>query len=326
MALFQRHDRIETMPHANIPLLAACCLLAGLALPAHSRVPDGLEALRDYSLELVNRARRDAGRSPLELGAELDKAAQAHADDMLERDYYSHASPEGGTVMDRYVEGGGSKGRLVAENIALCRNCSVQVDRQGVEELHKGWMQSPEHRENILAEGLSKYGFGVAVDEDGRRYGVQTFAGPGTPRGGDGEAIAIGAQEQSELIARLISEARRDSGLGPVSADLSLVDAARRVVPEGDLTEVSLDELNPLRDSLPADAVWRRLQMIAGSCGGCGVEATDADVRYFFDRWSESGNYRDILLDPDLGRIGMTVQPDGRGRKIAVAVMAGGGA
>ena len=305
--------------------IAVLAVALALALPAGARAPDNLDTLRKRSLALVNGARAEAGLAGLEAGAALMAAAQAHADDMLARGYFSHEGPDGGTVQDRFAAAGGSASRLVAENIATCGNCPPPVPRAAVERLHEGWMDSPEHRANILRQGLSHYGFGVAVDAGGRRYAVQTFAGPATPRTGDADAAAIGPAEQAEHAAERVSRLREGSGAGPVAADPRLVEAAEAMLPAGDLGEAPLDDLGSLRDALPADAPWRRVQMIAGSCGGCGVRATAADVRFFVERWGKDSRYREALLAAGLDRIGLAIRADGRGRKVAVAVLAGGG-
>jgi uncharacterized protein YkwD len=91
---------------------------------------------------------------------------------MLKRGYFDHVSPEGTTGQDRL----GGDWRLVAENIAMCTGCSADAAR--VEEFHAGWMESAGHRANILAEGITAFGFGLAVEAD-TIYAVQTFAGPG---------------------------------------------------------------------------------------------------------------------------------------------------
>lgn len=279
--------------------------------------PDNLEALRQESLDLVNAARAEENLSPLKFEAELNEAAQMHAEDMLERNFYAHVSPDGDTVMDRYTAAGGSEYRLVAENIAQCRGCSVPAYEAAVQDLHEGWMNSPEHRENILADDLTGYGFGLAEDSSGTRYSVQTFAGPGTPRGTEADATAepIDPVAQSELAASLINERREADGASSLSVDQRLIEAARHVIPDGDLSEFSLDELHSLQSAIPPEAPWSTYQMIVGSCGGCGVTATDADVKFFIEQWFNDQSYRETLTDPQLSFIGLSIEPDGRGRK-----------
>lgn len=73
--------------------------------------------VRAEILAAVNTARSEAGRPPLTADPGLDAIAQAHAEDMLARDYYDHTSPEGKRPSDR-LTAAGWRYRQVAENIA----------------------------------------------------------------------------------------------------------------------------------------------------------------------------------------------------------------
>lgn len=133
-----------------------------------------LDRLRHEMLDRVNRNRREKRLPPLAKNSRLDRAAQAHADDMASRTYYGHASPEGRKVSDR-AAAQGYWHMAAGENLA-----SGQFS---VEEVMDGWMKSPAHRENILQRLFTDAGFGVAFGElDGvpTVFWVQVF---GRPRG-----------------------------------------------------------------------------------------------------------------------------------------------
>ena len=152
---------------------ARACLAATLWLAlafadgpvAQAQQVGDLERLRQRALELVNQVRSEHDLPPLELGDILNEAAQAHAEDMLARDYYGHVSPDGENVMDRYQEAGGDRWRLVLENIAQCQGCPTPPTAERVEAFQEGWMESPGHRENILSRGLDRFGFGIAASD-----------------------------------------------------------------------------------------------------------------------------------------------------------------
>ena len=168
--------------------LLACALLVFSSAETPRAAETGeLPGLRAQALELVNAARREHGREPLTLSDPLDQAAQDHAEDMLARAYYAHVSPEGEDARDRYLARGGDRGQLVAENIANCSPCAVVPGAEQVEEMHRRWMDSPPHRENILSAGITQFGFGIVAGAEGPLYAVQTFAGPGTPDGTAGD-------------------------------------------------------------------------------------------------------------------------------------------
>lgn len=91
-----------------------------LVLPrvAKAQESPALERLRNRVLTLVDETRLEEGLNELQPGEALDEAAQAHAEDMLGRGYYDHVSPEGDTMLDRYLAAGGSEWELVTENLA----------------------------------------------------------------------------------------------------------------------------------------------------------------------------------------------------------------
>lgn len=306
----------------RFPLLVAL-LLCG---PAAAQTPDtgDLPALRERALELVNRERRERDLEPLRLEDRLDEAAQAHAEDMLARDFFAHESPEGDTVQDRYREAGGSRWRLVAENIARCRGCPAPPTPEDVERNHRGWMDSPGHRENILREGLSHFGFGIAV-RDGNEFAVQTFSGPGRPRGlqpGE-QAEALAPDEHTSQAVRLINRARERQGAPALEASDALATAAQRLAPETDVAEFDLGRAGDPLDAIPSGerARWRSVTVLAAAGGGCGAEPTVADVRAFREQWLDDPGQRGRLLDPDLTHLGFRLAADGEGAKVAIAIL-----
>lgn len=100
---------------------------------------------------LVNQARAAAGCTALTDDSRLDTAAQQHSDDMSENDYFSHTTPAGVTF-DKREEAAGypSPG---GENIAQGQTSAQQVMTD--------WMNSPDHRANILNCGFKAIGIGL---------------------------------------------------------------------------------------------------------------------------------------------------------------------
>lgn len=109
-------------------------------------------------VELVNKERADKGLKPLKFDSKLQDIARAYGADMLKRGYFSHYSPEGKTVADR-VEVAGIDYLVVGENLAYAPSLELA---------HKGLMNSPGHRANILSVDYNKIGVGVL---DGGIYG-----------------------------------------------------------------------------------------------------------------------------------------------------------
>ncbi|MCP4662150.1 MAG: CAP domain-containing protein [bacterium] len=131
-----------------------------------------LERVRAVALEAVNRFRHEKGRRQVVSDPRLDTAAQQHAADMLRRAYYSHRSPEGHTVQQRTRAAGYREARVVGENIAKGLFAPEEVVRR--------WLESYEHRRNILLHGATHTGLGVAFGESPNGFEVvwvQVFAG-----------------------------------------------------------------------------------------------------------------------------------------------------
>lgn len=103
--------------------------------------------------ELTNHERARERVAPLERNRLLDRAAQMKADDMAEKGYYAHVSPEGRTPM-YFVERAGYAYRIIGENLVVQRTTAEQV--------LAAFMGSPGHRTNILRADFSEVGIGVA--------------------------------------------------------------------------------------------------------------------------------------------------------------------
>lgn len=113
-------------------------------------------------LHLVNDVRVEAKVEPLRSLEPCVQAAQAHALDMFERDYFSHDSPEQ-TFSERMLSYG-LGGATYGENIAL----SMGEPQEAL----SLWLHSPGHLANILNPDFKSTGIG---HHQGRW--VQCFSG-----------------------------------------------------------------------------------------------------------------------------------------------------
>ncbi len=119
-------------------------------------------------VDLVNSQRSQAGCGPLTMDGKLTTAAQAHSDDMANRNFFDHASPEGYHA-DHRIEAAGYRWSSWGENIAR-----GQKDPAAVME---SWMNSPGHRANILNCSFKQIGVGVRTGSGGPWW-TQVFASP----------------------------------------------------------------------------------------------------------------------------------------------------
>jgi len=149
--------------------------LAAPALVRPARVPDEV-------LSLVNEARRGRrscgaasypAAGPLTRSQALERAAAAHAKDMIRRDELSHAGADGSTPGERALQAG-YRWRVIGENIAAGPDSAQQVVA--------GWLASPEHCANIMDTRFTE--MGVAFEIDWRRasgiYWAQELGRPAT--------------------------------------------------------------------------------------------------------------------------------------------------
>ncbi len=116
--------------------------------------------------ELLNRARLDAGEDPLAWSPALADVGAGHAADMYLGGYFSHVSPDTGTVGDRLADAG-IVYLIAGENLALAATPG---------EVHRGLMDSPGHRANILRPEFRRAGIAVISGPLGLMT-VQVFTG-----------------------------------------------------------------------------------------------------------------------------------------------------
>ena len=99
--------------------------------------------------------------------------------------------------------------------------------------------------------------------------------------------------------------------------------AAAELIP-ADLQGFALDDLDNLGDALPEDALqgWRRIQTMGSTCGGCGTEPVEGDVRAILGDWLDSDSpYRQQILQEGLTDAGMILRANGQGRKVALLLL-----
>ena len=112
---------------------------------------------------LTNASRAETGESILTANAKLLLAAEAKADDMLAKSYFSHTSPEGATPW-KWIDGEDYDYSYAGENLAM--------DFQSAEKMEDAWMKSPTHRANILNEKYKDIGVAVKA---GKINGSETI-------------------------------------------------------------------------------------------------------------------------------------------------------
>jgi len=136
--------------------------------------------LATRAIQLINNARARGAQCgtemfgpapPVVLSNTLAGVAYGHANDMAVNNYFEHEDLQGKTPSDR-VRATGYQEKLVGENIAY--------GPKSVDEVVRGWMDSPGHCENIMDPRFVEMGLGYATSHDSKHalYWVQVLATP----------------------------------------------------------------------------------------------------------------------------------------------------
>ncbi|MEQ8728931.1 MAG: CAP domain-containing protein [Sandaracinaceae bacterium] len=281
---------------ANFPVFV------GTEIPRQVRlsgVADGggrdVESVRRELIEMLNETRRGAGLPELTEHAGLREVALGHSRDMVANDYIGHQSPRSGTPADR-VRTSGLQSGLVLENIG--RGYSAA-------EIHRGLMESPGHRANLVNPDVSHVGIGVVAQPEGARSAfivTEVFVRM---------AERVDLAGAPSTIVDLINRSRSARGAPPVEIQDHLSEAAQSAATEF-FADPGLSQQDTVDD---ASASLRRFAIAYRRLGG--VMAIVADV-------SEAGAL-EPTLDPDVRHVGIGVaqgtRPDTGPNAIAVVII-----
>lgn len=174
--------------------LAACVPGQGVAVTPAASVPGAesptaaglfpqvnLEETAGLIVDGVNAARSQNKLSPLRADPVLTRFAKERSADMVARNYFSHTDPRTGEeLVITYLKQANQPYQYAGENIAEIKNdvgwvpppltvASRYNAPDLAHELVNGWLNSPEHRANIMSVHYRRTGVGLAVANDGRR-------------------------------------------------------------------------------------------------------------------------------------------------------------
>ncbi|MDD5760612.1 MAG: CAP domain-containing protein [Candidatus Pacebacteria bacterium] len=112
--------------------------------------------------QLTNEARQQFGLPPVKENPVLNQAAQYKAEDMLKNSYFSHYSPTGISPW-YWIEKAGYDYYYAGENLAM--------NFLDSEEVVRGWLNSPTHKDNIINPNYQEMGIAV-VSGDFNNEGI----------------------------------------------------------------------------------------------------------------------------------------------------------
>jgi hypothetical protein len=157
-------------PYIPMLLLLLGGLFMNVWMPLQSSSPVTLayatEMTRSGLLSSTNSQRANNGAGALSLNELLNAAAQAKANDMVARNYWSHNTPDGQEPWV-FIDAQGYSYTKAGENLAYGFSTSNATVI--------GWMNSPSHRANMLDTAFSEVGFGFANSSNFVSSGEQTI-------------------------------------------------------------------------------------------------------------------------------------------------------
>jgi len=120
----------------------------------------------------ANRQRALHGVPELKWDDAVADQARSHSINMMQRGFFSHIDPERGALAAR-LDGAGIGWTRCGENIYQEKGLDDPV-QSAVE----GWMNSPQHRKNLLDPLFTLSGVGIAISPDTDYFITQIFIHP----------------------------------------------------------------------------------------------------------------------------------------------------
>jgi len=179
--IFVPHEGNGHKPHAvrhrSLGTYAAILVLVKfLVLSIYLTFPSNdLSAMAitpDSILTITNQARVALNLQAFKWNDKLASAAAAKAQDMLDKQYFSHISPAGVTPW-YWIKKFGYVYKYSAENLA--------VHYTSAENVQNAWLASPAHKQNIINPKFTDIGIGVAIgnfENSPSIFVVQMFGKP----------------------------------------------------------------------------------------------------------------------------------------------------
>lgn len=186
-------------------------VLAVVLLPAEAYVmPDIVAVEESKVVMLTNNLRVSAGIPKLKENVKLDASAVFKAEDMVEKNYFAHESPEGNRLA-YFLAKAGYKYRSAGENLAIGYFDATEVVA--------AWKASPTHKANMLDKDFTEIGIGSkggVYDGAATLYIAEHFGSP--DYSGDAYAnVALAGDDQTAVAAKNVLSEKTSIGNGRVS-------------------------------------------------------------------------------------------------------------
>ena len=176
------HRKNGYRPHLIRPIGLALVIGLAFGLQVNNYLPkpeaeplvmgEAVDKTQDDLLTYTNNERFNNELPPLQLDDKLSEAARLKAEDIIERQYWAHNAPDGTTPWHWFREVN-YRYDYAGENLAKgFNNTQAVID---------AWMNSPEHRDNILNKNYEDVGFAAVsgvLEGESTQIIVAMYASP----------------------------------------------------------------------------------------------------------------------------------------------------
>jgi uncharacterized protein YkwD len=152
-----------------IAILFSLTSVATLAIPARSLAWDANAYDSSSEADLIaltNRARVNAGLQALRIDSTLTSVARWRSKDMIDRDYFAHDIPGYPGRVFAKLSAVGYCYSIAGENIGWNNGYSDDAATAAIQQM---FMDSPDHRANILGKDYDHIGVGAYQGSDGKK-------------------------------------------------------------------------------------------------------------------------------------------------------------
>lgn len=189
MAMPEAHAQFNTeMLVASAPTLSVVPLTTPEA---------DINVAEQYLFTAANQERVARGLAPLHLDLALSQASILHAEQMADHEDIAHQFP-GEPDLEERGAGAGVRFSLIAENVGEAPTSVI---------LQNLWMNSPDHRANLLDPEVDAVGIAV-IQRDDELYAVEDFASTVAP---------LSLDQQENAVAKVLTKEGMSVG-GTMSA------------------------------------------------------------------------------------------------------------
>ena len=129
-------------------------------------------SLAESILAESNKVRKQNNLPLLAMNKKLQKIAVEYSKYMAEKNFFSHTDPQN-RKLSRRLSTSGVKFLLAAENLALISKGNFVAT-----EVVEAWLDSKDHRLNLLDKKFTQTGIGVVVNNKGHYYITHIFLQP----------------------------------------------------------------------------------------------------------------------------------------------------